>query len=243
MKNILTYCFTILAASNLFAQVTSFPKNQLPARFQGDMSQWIAVHTIYPSEIKDTTLHGTVYISFKIEQDGSLSDISLVKGISGGDALNDDALHIISQMPKWTPASENGVAVRSHYITVPVYFKVVNGSSNGCDTSYARNDDGSILTMVQVKPKFKGDIYQWLSDHLNYPKKAKNKNIQGTVFVSFIVERDGSVTGAHVLRGVDDLLNDEALRVVSSMPQWIPGAQNGHPVRVQYMLPIHFVLN
>lgn len=107
------------------------------------------------------------------------------------------------------------------------------------------SDNDKVFTIVQQRPIFPGDINKWLADNIVYPKDAQTNNIQGTVYVNFIVEKDGSVSGVKVLRGVQggNSLNDEALRVVSIMPKWQPGMQNGHTVRVQYMVPIHFVLS
>lgn len=110
--------------------------------------------------------------------------------------------------------------------------------------SASTSDTGKVFTMVQQKPQFQGDIYKWLGDNIRYPEDAQKNNIQGTVYVNFIVEKDGSVSGIKVLRGVQggSSLEDEAVRVVSIMPTWAPGMQNGHSVRVSYMLPIHFTL-
>jgi protein TonB len=104
------------------------------------------------------------------------------------------------------------------------------------------DDPNKVWTFVQQKPQFPGDIYKYLQEHIEYPEEAKETNIQGIVYVSFIVEKDGSITSVSILRGVNTLLNQEAVRVVSHMPKWTPGQQNGHGVRVNYMLPIHFVL-
>ncbi len=104
------------------------------------------------------------------------------------------------------------------------------------------DDVDKIFTIVQQQPKFPGDINKWLYDHMEYPEQAKDANIQGTVFMSFVVERDGSVTAIKVLRGVNNYLDNEAKRVINEMPKWSPGQQNGHAVRVQYMVPIHFIL-
>jgi len=102
-----------------------------------------------------------------------------------------------------------------------------------------------VYTTVQQKPEFPGDINKFLSDNIKYPQDARANNIQGTVYVQFVVEKDGSVSSAKVLRGVQGgtSLESEAMRVVSSMPKWTPGMQNGNAVRVAYLLPIRFALD
>jgi protein TonB len=104
------------------------------------------------------------------------------------------------------------------------------------------DDANKIFMVVQQQPKFAGDIHRWLWEHIDYPEQAKDANIQGTVYMSFVVEKDGSISDVKILRGVNTYLDNEAKRVISSMPRWSPGQQNGHPVRVQYMLPVQYIL-
>jgi TonB family protein len=110
------------------------------------------------------------------------------------------------------------------------------------DTSYVRptGDDNTIFTVVQQMPKFPGDVYQWITQHLNYPKEAVDNKIQGVVYVTFIIEKDGSVSHVAVLRDVNPLLDTAAVQCVRQMPRWSAGMQNGHAVRVQYNIPINF---
>jgi protein TonB len=77
---------------------------------------------------------------------------------------------------------------------------------------------------------------------MKYPEEAKELGVQGKVFVTFVVEVDGSITDVKVLRGIGSGCDDEAVRVVKSMPKWVPGKQRGVPVRVQFNLPINFKL-
>ncbi len=104
----------------------------------------------------------------------------------------------------------------------------------------------TIFTIVEDDPVFPGGqaaLMQYLQSNLRYPTMAREAGIQGTVFVTFVVERDGSITDVRVLRGVGGGLDEEAVRVVRGMPRWTPGRQRGQAVRVQFNLPIRFVLN
>ena len=85
-------------------------------------------------------------------------------------------------------------------------------------------------------------MYKWLAENIKYPQVAKETGISGTVIVTFVVEKDGSVTNAKILKGIGGGCDEEALRVVSAMPKWKAGKQNGVPVRVQFNLPIRFTL-
>ena len=102
-----------------------------------------------------------------------------------------------------------------------------------------------IFDVVEEQPSFPGGIgalMSWLGENVHYPKVAEKNGIQGRVVVSFVVERDGSVSNVIVERGVDPSLDKEAVRVTSAMPNWNPGKQNGKVVRVKYNLPITFKL-
>lgn len=107
-------------------------------------------------------------------------------------------------------------------------------------------EDDVIFTVVEEQPTFPGGEearVRFLGDNLRYPQMAREAGIQGTVFVTFVVERDGSVTDVRVLRGIGGGCDEEAVRVVQAMPRWEPGRQRGQPVRVQFNMPIRFMLN
>ena len=109
----------------------------------------------------------------------------------------------------------------------------------------ASNNDNKVYTVVEQMPMFPGGdtaLMGYLRDNLNYPKDAKEKGIQGSIVVGFIVEQDGSITNADVIRSVDPSLDKEAIRVVENMPKWIPAKQNGQYVRVKYQVPVSFRL-
>ncbi len=86
-------------------------------------------------------------------------------------------------------------------------------------------------------------LMKYLQTNMQYPTSSKEEGISGKVYVKFIIETDGSVTKAEVLRGINEELNNEALRLVRNMPKWSPGKQDGEPVRVYFNLPIYFKLN
>ncbi|MBE7441087.1 MAG: energy transducer TonB [Flavobacteriales bacterium] len=103
-----------------------------------------------------------------------------------------------------------------------------------------------IFTIVETMPEFPGGgqeaLFKFLQKEMKYPQVAKENGIQGTVFVNFVVGQDGKIRDVKVLRGVNKMLDDEAVRVVKAMPSWKPGKQRGKPVSVSYNLPIKFTL-
>jgi len=103
-----------------------------------------------------------------------------------------------------------------------------------------------IFTVVEKMPAFPGgdeERVKFLRENIKYPEEARKNGISGTVFISFVVEKDGKITNVKLLRGVHELLDNEALRVVKMMPAYEPGIQRGKPVRVQFNIPIQFNLD
>ena len=110
----------------------------------------------------------------------------------------------------------------------------------------AEPDNDSIYQIVEDMPKFPGGekaLMDYVSNNVKYPEEAKNKNIAGRVFVSFVVEKDGSVSNVKVLRSIGGGCDEEAVRVIKSMPKWKPGMQKGKPVRVNFQMPFVFKLD
>lgn len=102
-----------------------------------------------------------------------------------------------------------------------------------------------VFTIVEEMPAFSGGeaaLYKYLQTNIKYPEEAKELGIQGRVFVTFVVETDGSITDIKVVRGIGGGCDEEAVRVVKYMPKWSPGKQRGVPVRVQFNLPVKFTL-
>lgn len=106
-------------------------------------------------------------------------------------------------------------------------------------------DDNQVFTVVEQKPQFPGGeaaLLKWVSDHIRYPAMAQENNIQGKVVLQFVVTKTGKVGEVKVMRSKDPDLDKEAVRVVKSLPDFVPGKMNGHAVNVWYTLPVTFKL-
>lgn len=102
-----------------------------------------------------------------------------------------------------------------------------------------------VYEVVDVMPEFPGGVkalLDFISTNVQYPETARQKGIEGRVVVQCVVEKDGSINEVKVLRGIVEELDEEAVRVVNSMPKWTPARQGGQPVRCKYTLPISFKL-
>lgn len=109
-------------------------------------------------------------------------------------------------------------------------------------------DDNKVYDFVSIEkqPEYPGGLpkfYAYLSKAIKYPPMAQENNVQGKVFLSFVVERDGKLTDIQVTRGLGSGTDEEAIRVLKASPRWIPGIQNGKPVRVKYNINVNFTLN
>ncbi|WP_080237144.1 M56 family metallopeptidase [Spirosoma rigui] len=105
---------------------------------------------------------------------------------------------------------------------------------------------GKVFTVVQEQPTYPGGmpaLMQYIAQNLQYPLKAKQKRVQGRVMVQFVVTETGAIEQVHILKGIGHGCDEEALRVISKMPNWNPGKQNGRAVAVQYNMPIQFALD
>ena len=108
-----------------------------------------------------------------------------------------------------------------------------------------KEEETKVFDVVEQMPSFPGgdtELMKFLSTHIKYPVVAEENGIQGRVIATFVVERDGSISDVKVIKSVDPSLDKEAIRVLKSMPKWIPGRQNGSAVRVKYTVPVTFKL-
>lgn len=124
---------------------------------------------------------------------------------------------------------------------------IASGNSGGFSKvilppSPVESPDSKPIRYVEQMPQF-DELNEYLSTHLRYPEAAKDNNIQGKVSVEFVVNEDGSITNARVVRGIGSGCDQEALRVINGMPKWKPGKQNGKAVKVYFVLPTVFVLH
>ena len=129
-------------------------------------------------------------------------------------------------------------------------FQVVETDETNAETPEAPTAEGTfepvqgdVFDVVEEMPQYPGGaeaLLEFLNHNVQYPEEAEKAGIQGRVIATFVVEKDGSVSNAKVVKSVDPLLDAEALRVISAMPKWKPGKQNGKVVRVKYTVPLSF---
>lgn len=215
-----------------------------PPRFKGGDEariEYLTTNIAYPEKARNDKVEGTVYITFVVEKDGSISNVKILRGIGAG--CDEMAIKVVSQMPPWEPGMQRGEPVRVQF-TMPIKF-TLEGKEDGVSESSKSIGEKEVFTVVEEPPVFPGGDEAkstYLANALVYPESAKKNGAEGTVYVTFVVEKDGKVSSAQVLRGIGYGCDEAALNAVISMPAWKPGMQRGKPVRVRFNMPIKFSL-
>lgn len=229
-----------------------------PPQFPGGDNarfKYIMTNLVYPEDARKAGIEGTVYVQFIILPTGKVTNAKVLKGVSN--SIDKVALDVISKMPDWIPAIKDNKRV-SYEMTMPLKFKLSDDKEDQVikdtkadllksnDNATPQKIEGSdVYTVVEVAPKFPGGDdarTEFINKNITYPEKAKKEGIQGTVYITFVVQPDGSITHAKVLRGVGGGLDEIALEVVKKMPKWEPGIVKGEPVSVLFNMPIKFKL-
>lgn len=208
-----------------------------------EMMKFLQENIKYPKEAQEQGKQGRVIVQFVVNKDGSISDAKVMKPVDP--LLDAEALRVVSEMPNWTPGKQRGKEVRVRF-TLPVTFRLDNNApKQAAEVKQPEVTGDEIFQVVEEQPMFPGgmeELMKYLQKEIKYPKEALEKKTQGRVIVQFVVEKDGSITEAKVMKPVDPLLDAEALRVVNAMPNWKPGKQRGEAVNVRFTLPVTFRL-
>ena len=235
-----------------------FPNGGMPG-----LMKYLGKNVKYPIEAHANNIEGRVVVHFIVNKDGSISNVGLTRSVDP--LLDKEAIRGISSVPKWKPGMQRGKAVRVKY-TVPVMFRlqgpknaepyqaVVGTAKDGnleevvavakATTPISRTE-GKVYEKVENMPEFPGGVQglmQYISSNLKYPAAAQKAGVQGKVIVSMIVDKEGNITDPKIIKGITPLLDAEAIRIISDMPQWKPGTDKGEKVNVQYTIPLVFKL-
>jgi TonB family protein len=228
---------------------------QLP-EFPGGVEafgKFLGTNIRYPKDAREKKIQGRDICSFIVEEDGSLSDIKVVKGVSPD--IDKESVRVLKLSPNWKAGMQNNKKVRVQY-AVPINYtladegkkssqSIVEEISTPEKVGVSGPDKNGVYNSVEQLPAFPGGIEalgKFLGSNIKYPKAAREKGIEGRVICSFIVEPNGSLSNITVIKGVSPDMDEESVRVLKLSPKWIPGMQNGEKVRVQYAIPISYTL-
>lgn len=221
-----------------------FIVEEMPEFPGGDeaLRNFIAANVKYPAVATQKGIQGKVYITFVVTKTGSVTNAEVARGVDA--SLDQEAIRVIESLPTWIPGKQKGVNVAVSY-TVPINFVLEPSKISDEKLRVNNNQSDQVFFIVEEMPEFPGGdeaLRNFIAANVKYPASAAQKSIQGKVYINFVVTKTGSVTNAKVARGVDPSLDQEAIRVVESLPTWKPGKQNGENVNVSYTLPINFKL-
>jgi len=204
-----------------------------------EMRKYIANNINYPEDAQKKNIKGKVFVSFVIGKNGNVKDAMIERGVAP--SIDKEALRVVSSLPKWNPGKQRGETVNVKF-TIPINFQLDSEKNNVESTE---DEEVMVFRMVEEMPEFPGGkiaMQKFIVDNVKYPGSAKKEGVTGKVYVSFVVTKDGEVKDAKVVRSVNPALDEEALRVIKSMPDWTPGKQRGKKLDVQLTLPINFSL-
>lgn len=209
---------------------------------QAAFNQYLQDSIHYPEHEKAHGIEGTVYISFEVANTGKIGNVAVRKGVPGGAGLDSEAVRVIRNMPDWVPASAAGSSTPM-LLMLPVKFVLESDPDTIISTA---NEDTTIYNSAEQMPEFPGgeiEKQKFLQKNLRYPHTALEQGHEGTIYLTYIVEKDGRITYVGVKKGGAPELVEEAIRVVSKFPVHEPGKNAGVPVRVKMVIPIKFALS
>lgn len=215
-------------------------------------NKFLQSRLMYPEDAKKQRIQGMTWIEFVIEKDGALSNIKAVEGKNLGGSCDKEAIRVISSSPKWKPGMKDGLPIRTRKIQ---RFKFsLDPSSDAALTVDGKamqeidaSNDTTLFLGVEKMPVFAENTtstytYRFVQNNLVYPEDAKKKKIKGYVFVTYVVEKDGTVSNIHITpgRGLYPSCDQAAIDVVSKFPKFTPGQHKGKLVRVQQTVVVEF---
>lgn len=222
--------------------------------FKKELALHLRKHFRYPKEAYNVGIEGKIIVQFTIDKQGHVRNIQ-AKGPVNATVLEDEAVRIISELPKLEPAKQGGVFVNVN-TGVVVNFKI-DGSKTKEDKSKKMSEAIS-FTKVEKIPSFKNcpthskrnsdcfneSIISHIQNNFKYPDYAAQNNIQGKVWVSFIIDTKGNISEISARGPLNGrVLEEEAARIVSKIPNLNPGTHQGKKVNVRYVMPITFYLD
>lgn len=221
------------------------------AQFTGDGEfmynywAWLDKNINYPKKAAEKGIEGNVWVNFTVCSDGSIKDVAINEEVSKNvnESLKREAIRLFESMPRWEPAIYKGKPVNTREMRL-VKFELPRKSQEAAqnDPELRRVYD---MREIPVAPQFKGGsegLGKWIEENIQYPASAAKDKIEGRVIVQFLITKHGNIAAPRIVKGINDALNNEALRVIKSMPNWTPGYAKGKPANTMYTYPVTFRL-
>jgi protein TonB len=234
----------------------SVAKPAVPVGGTEKYGQFLLNNQRYPASAMQKGLQGTVQVSFVVEKTGTVNEVKVVQPLAP--ELDAEALRLIRSGPKWTPAQHQGKVVRQR-VEVPVSFVLSPGQetvtvvgkgtvtppANAADIAASANPNRPPVVAPDRPTRPVGGVdafFEWVAKNQKYPLQARQRKIQGKVMVEFMVQADGTITDARVMKKLGSGLDEEALRLIRMAPKWEPATFQGKPLKQKMVLPVLFQL-
>jgi TonB family protein len=228
----------ILFASHSYSQTDT--KNSKPVfylyvdkmpqlNYEGGLKQYLQDSLKWPYNID---AEDEILISFVVSRNGNVINFRIEKGIV--ELFKEEVLRVVESMPNWTPGEVNSIQVDTK-LYLPVLFRVMGKAS---DTAKINNLP-QIFADKMPKFNYEGGLKKYVYSHLKWPMNGQ-LDVVGTVIVSFVVSKDGTVTDVRVAKKLCSECDEEALRVFETMPPWEPGEIDSKPADVKLYFPVEY---
>jgi TonB family protein len=239
MKKQLFLLLTLLTLKTNAQEVVTFCE-QMPTfgKKKNALENFLQETLNYPEDAYQKGIQGKVIVNFIVNEDGSLSDIHVLKKVYP--SIDDEAIRVIHLMPKWNPGKQNQKPVKVNYI-LPITFNLYIHS---IPITYEWINPPEQITN-EIRPSFPGgqdSLNTFVWNVLTYPPSGKENNIETKVIVTFQVDSMGNISNIQVSKNGWGF-TEEALRIINQMPKWVPGALNQKPNAALVSFPIVFKLN
>lgn len=227
----------MLNSSAQAQKIYDFTSVEKPPIYPGGIAnfyKYLAGKLKYPELAIKNKTEGKVFLSFIVEKNGKLTDVSITRGLSK--ETDAEAKRALGKSPNWEPGVINGKTVRVRY-NLNVNFNLNNESKD------SKASTQQSLCQFSDYPVAKTQMHAFLAQNLKYPIKARREGIAGQVYLSFNVQEDGAITDVEVIKGLTKEINEEAVRVIKSAPKWNIRSGNEKPCIKKYQMAINFSLS
>ena len=210
----------------------------------GDFEEYVKQHITYPAG-QEQYINGRIAIAYSVDVEGNVVNARLLSNLSP--AVDREFLRVFNSSPKWVPAMYRGNKVEANIgaifiVDVNAINKTIILTKPKSAVMSDAERENAVFTAVETPPSPPGGIEgfnDFLNKNVNYPQSALDQKIDGKVILSFVIEKDGSLSAFKVLRSPSDDLSNESVRVLKFY-KYIPGSQNGKKVRVQQVVVINY---
>lgn len=226
------FCFHSVFSQNTDNQALYYAEEMPEPTF--DIPKFLNEHISYPLEAKNKNIQGKVYIQFIVDTLGNVSNVKVLK--SPSQLLDSECIKVVNLFPKFKPGKQNGKAV-SVYYTIPITFKLEDAKSLEIYDSSTKNP---VYAYADQLPEPTVDLQNYFDNHIQLPKIANENGVCGEVYLKCLLDENGNILNAKVIRSSHYILDSEAIRVVKTLPKWQPAIINNKRTSVYIQINVGF---